>query len=269
MNEKVQALINEAVENMIAHTGSDKKIEGMIKKHDKKIHFIPKKYRVFGGMLQSMNIQFGNFIEELMTVIISKNDKYEIIEKYSGKKSNKFKISETNESLIDAYITKCQTEDIFLDAEFILLMNKIIDNKDENLKNFKHDIDLLFKEKSTGVYYYLEIKYNDDHDTGKFVDINRKFIKTSAYLINELNIKSLDQFKPILFFFNNKKMKGNIYIPESTNIYRGKRFFDEFLDIDYSDVEEYMANLSESEATIDAFNQLYKKVMNYKNKPTS
>ena len=75
MNEKVQALINEAVENMIAHTGSDKKIEGMIKKHDKKIHFIPKKYRVFGGMLQSMNIQFGNFIEELMSVIISKNDK--------------------------------------------------------------------------------------------------------------------------------------------------------------------------------------------------
>lgn len=68
MNEKVQALINEAVENMIAHTGSDKKIEGMIKKHDKKIHFIPKKYRcIWLDMLQSMNIQFGNFIEELMS----------------------------------------------------------------------------------------------------------------------------------------------------------------------------------------------------------
>ena len=52
MNEKVQALINEAVENMIAHTGSDKKIEGMIKKHDKKIHFIPKKYRVFGNFIE-------------------------------------------------------------------------------------------------------------------------------------------------------------------------------------------------------------------------
>ena len=36
---------------------------------------------------------YSNFIEELMSVIISKNDKYEIIEKYSGKKSNKFKIS--------------------------------------------------------------------------------------------------------------------------------------------------------------------------------
>jgi len=263
MNDKVQNLINESVNNMIEHTGSAAKINSMIRKHDKKIHFIPKRYRVFGGMLQSMNIQFGNFIEELMSVIISKCDKYEIIEKYSGKKSNKFKISASNESLIDSYITRCQTEDVFLDAEFMLLMNKIIEDEDNDLRNFKHDIDLLFRNKETNVYYYLEIKYNDDHDTGKFVDINRKFIKTSAYLINELNITSIENFKPILFFFNNKKMKGNIYIPESSNIYRGKRFFDEFLDINYSDVEEYMANLSESEATVEAFNNLYDKVMNY------
>ena len=263
MNNNVQALINEAVKNMISHTGEDAQIRKLIAKHDKKIHFIPKRYRVFGGMLQSMNIQFGNFIEELMAVIISKNDKYEIIEKYSGKKSNKFKISASNESLIDSYITRCQTEDMFLDAEFVILMNQIIENKDTETRTFKHDIDLLFKDKTTGIYYYLEIKYNDDHDTGKFVDINRKFIKTSAYLINELNIDSFDKFKPILFFFNNKKMKGNIYIPEESNIYRGKRFFDEFLDVRYSDVENYMANLSESDYTISAFNQLYEKVMNY------
>jgi hypothetical protein len=142
-------------------------------------------------------------------------------------------------------------------------MDKIINDKDTEFRTFKHDIDLLFKDKETNIYYYLEIKYNDDHDTGKFVDINRKFIKTSAYLINELNITSSEQFKPILFFFNNKKMKGNIYIPEESNIYRGKRFFDEFLDIAYEDVEKYMANLSESDATIDAFNKLYEKVMNY------
>lgn len=263
MNNKVQELINEAVNNMIKKTGEDKKIKKLIAKHDKKVHFIPKRYRVFGGMLQSMNIQFGNFIEELMAVIISKNDKYEIIEKYSGKKSNKFKISASNERLIDSYITKCQTEDMFLEAEFMALMNKIIEDKDPETRTFKHDIDLLFKDKNTGIYYYLEIKYNDDHDTGKFVDINRKFIKTSAYLINELNISTIDKFKPILFFFNNKKMKGNIYIPEEQNIYRGKRFFDEFLDVKYSDVEDYMANLSENNETIKAFNQLYEKVMNY------
>ena len=263
MNEKVQTIINEAVENMISHTGEDKKIKKLINKHDKKIHFIPKRYRVFGGLLQSMNIQFGNFIEELMSVIISKNENYEIIDKYSGKKSNKFKISVSNEALIDSYITKCQTEDIFLDAEFMLLIDKIINDDDKEFRNFKHDIDLLFKDKETNIYYYLEIKYNDDHDTGKFVDINRKFIKTSAYLIKELNITSSEQFKPILFFFNNKKMKGNIYIPEASNINRGKRFFDEFLDIEYSEVEEYMANLSENETTVEAFNELYDKVMNY------
>ena len=48
-----------------------------------------------------------------MSVIISKNDKYEIVEKYSGKKSDKIKLSAANESLIDSYITRCQTEDSF------------------------------------------------------------------------------------------------------------------------------------------------------------
>ena len=59
-------------------------------------------------------------------------------------------------------------------------------------------------------------------------------------------------------------MKGNIYIPEETNIYRGKRFFDEFLTIPYDSVESYMSNLSESDETIQAFNDLYNKVMSLK-----
>ena len=32
MNEKVQTIINEAVENMISHTGEDKKIKKLINK---------------------------------------------------------------------------------------------------------------------------------------------------------------------------------------------------------------------------------------------
>ena len=265
MNNNVEKLINEAVNNMIKHTSSDKKINKLIKKHDKKVHFIPKKYRIFGGVLQSLNIQFGNFIEELMEVIIANDDRYEIVKKYSGKKSNKFKISSSNESLIDNYITRCQTEsDFALETEFIKLINSIINDNGSNTIEFKHDIDLLFKDKNTGIYYYLEIKYEDNHDTGKFIDINRKFIKTSAYLINELKIDNIDMFKPILFFFNNRKMKGNIYIPENTNIYRGKRFFDEYLNINYDEVEQYMLNLSENDSTIKMFNELYDKVMNYK-----
>ena len=189
-SSNVEEIINEAVKNMLINTSNEKKINKLVAKHDKKIHFVPRRYRVFGGILQSLNIQFGNFIEELMSVIISKDKKYEIIEKYSGKKNNKFSISEENEKLIDNYITRCQTENqMILDIEFLKLMNDIINDKSSKMITFKHDIDLLFKDKQTDVYYYMEIKYNDDHDTGKFVDINRKFIKTSAYLIKELNIK--------------------------------------------------------------------------------
>lgn len=263
MKNNVETLIDEAVINMIKHSSSETKINKLTKNHGNKVHFVPNKYRIFGGILQSLNIQFGNFIEELMELIVKEDGKYEIIEAYSGKKSNKFKISIANETLIDNYITTCQYEsDNNVDIAFLELMHRIIENNDGDAKFFKHDIDLLFRNKNTGIYYYLEIKYNDDHDTGKFIDINRKFIKTSAYLINELEITDMNQFKPIIFYFTKKKMKGNIYVPEESNIYRGKKFFDDFLEVKYSDVESYMFTLSEKEETVNSFNDLYTKIMN-------
>lgn len=232
-------------------------------KHCKKIHFIPKRYRVFGGLLQSMNIQFGNFIETLMELLIESDGKYRILEQYSGKKNNTFELSKYNDSLIDNYISKCQVEDINCETEFPKLLKEIIKNKNGKSNNFKHDIDLLFENIETGKIYYLECKYNDDHDTGKFVDINRKFIKTFAYLVKEFNIDefSAQKLTPILFFFTNKKMKGNIYVPENTNIKRGKKFFEEFLTITYEDVDDYILNLSEDNNTINAFNNLFEKIV--------
>ena len=268
MNDNIKKIINQAVYNIIEHSSNNNKIEMLKSKHNVKIHFIPKKYRIFGGLLQSMNIQFGYFIEELMRVIISNEKKYKIIYEYSGKKSNNFKISKSNETRIDSYITDCQTtlntdeklEKLFKKLQEEIL-NDIKNNKDDISNSFNHDIDLLFEDKETNIIYYLEIKYNDDHDTGKFIDINRKFIKTFAYLSNEF--KEVEII-PILFFFNNKKMKGNIYVPESSNIRRGKRFFDEFLSIKYDDVDNYLQNLSESTDVIKMFDDLYKKVMSIK-----
>ena len=204
MNTNVETMINQAVMNMLNKCGATAKIKHLLKKHDIKIHFIPKKYRVFGGLLQSMNIQFGNFIEELMAVLIANENRFEVITKYKSKRSNTFKLSDSNETKIDAYITKCQTnEDFDINYEFPKLLDSIIADDDVKLNIFKHDIDLLFKDKETGVIYYLEMKYNDDHDTGKFVDINRKLIKTYAYLTREFNITSKEKLVPILFFFTN------------------------------------------------------------------
>lgn len=258
MNNDIKALINEAVSNILKNSSSEKKLKKMMGTHDEKIHFVPRNYRIFGGILQSMNIQFGNFLEEFMTLLIKSDGRYTILEEYSGKKSNNFQLSNKNDIRIDSFISSCQYSTVDLDEEFPKLLQAISDDDDTSLAKITHDIDILFQDKKTEVIYYLEVKYNDDHDTGKFVDINRKFIKTYAYLVRELpNAK----IKPILFFFNNKKMKGNIYIPESTNIRRGKAFFDEFLNIKYDDVDLYMRNLSESPENIKAFDELYKKIM--------
>jgi hypothetical protein len=263
MNDNVVNLINEAVARMLKKMSSSATLSKLEKKHAKKVHFIPKSYRVFGGILQSMNIQFGNFTEELMSLLIENEEDFEIINKYSGKKSNSFALSNTNDAMIDNYISQCQLmPDGYCNSEFSKLQSGILSDDDTNLNTFKHDIDLLFKNKSTGRYYYLEIKYNDDHDTGKFVDINRKFIKTYAYLTKELGIKKISDLTPILFFLNNKKMKGNPYIPEATNIRRGEKFFKEFLSsVSYKDLNDYMTDLSESKDVMLMFDNLYTKVV--------
>ncbi|MDR2709669.1 MAG: restriction endonuclease [Elusimicrobiota bacterium] len=262
MNNKIEKLIDEAVAKIIERSGSPEKIKKLQEKHNVKIHFIPKRYRIFGGILQSMNIQFGNFIEVLMTLLIENDGHYKIITDYSGKKNNSFELSSKNDALIDNYITRCQTENINLDIEFPKLLKNIVLNKDGQTIKFNHDIDLLFKNIKTDKFYYMECKYNDDHDTGKFVDINRKFIKTYAYLVKELNIENSDELMPILFFFTNKKMKENDYIPEKSNIYRGKTFFEKFLKIEYAEIDKYLLNLSENPKTIKSFKNLYDKIIN-------
>ena len=268
MEENVlDKVMKKSIEIMISKAGSDKKIKNLKKKHEKKIHFIPIKYRVFGGIIQSMNIQFGNFIEEAIHQILLVNKNNKIIEEYSGKKSNNFCISKKTENLIDQYITNCETN-IYTEKEqrinYENLLEIINENeKDETLEtiSFQHDVDVLFKDNVSGITYCVEIKYNDDHDTGKFININRKLLKTYAYLVRELKIYDKDKFRPMLLYFTNKRMKGNIYIPED-EIYRGSRFFDKYTTIKYSDLENYMLNISENKNTIKQFNEMYNKVVN-------
>lgn len=74
-------------------------------------------------------------------------------------------------------------------------------------------------------------------------------------------MRKLNQY---CFSLTIKKMKGNIYIPESTNIRRGEEFFKDFLKIKYQDVDNYLENLSESPENIKAFDDLYRKIMQIK-----
>lgn len=266
MNELIKQSISNAVDELINNSINENKLKNLYVKHYQKIHFIPVKYRVLGGILQSMNIQFGNFLETTIKNIIEALSNNEIIYEYSGKKSNKFNLSKKTISLIDEYILSCQINqisDIELEKKYGFLLEEIIKNETDETETeiFTQDIDLLFRQKNENRFVYVEIKYNDDHDTGKFIDINRKFLKTFALLVRELKIKDIKEIKPVLMYFNNKKMKGNIYLPENTAIYRGKRFFETFSNVSYEEIDACFTSISESELLNQKFENLYKQIM--------
>lgn len=267
MDDKITLSISDAVDRLIKNSTNEKKLKEICSKHINKVHFVPVKYRILGGILQSMNIQFGNFLENTIRNIIELHPNNTISEKYSGKKSNKFRLSKKTSFLIDKYITSCQINNYTeeqLTEKYIDLLRTIIcyENSEEETVIFHQDIDLLFKQNAEGRYIYVEIKYNDDHDSDKFIGINRKFLKTFALLVRELQIKDLSEIKPVLMYFNNKKMKGNIYLPEGLAIYRGKHFFDVFTNVNYEDIDNCFTNISESKILNDKFDELYKKIMN-------
>lgn len=260
---KIKKLIKESILDLINHTFNDVKIGKIVKKHEAKTHFIPIRYRIFGGLLQSLNIQFGNFIEVLMHKIIAEEKNLEIVKGISGKKNVPMSLSTETDSLIDRFISDRQNNnDNKLPDKFEKLLEDILtaQQSDKDLNTAKHDVDVIFKDKKSNIFYYVEIKYNDDHDTGKFVDINRKFIKTYAGLIKQLGIKNTKQLKPILYYLNRKVMKGNIYVPEETHIYRGEKLFNEFLSVKYGDLDEYLKNVSEDKETLEIFDSVYKKI---------
>lgn len=271
MKPEISQMIESEVKQIINNART--KEAKLIKTHQEKLHFIPIEYRVFSGMIQSMNIQHGNFIQILLEKFLQNNGNYIILENLSGKNKG-FRLSLLNEKLINSYITDCTPEesnnkihkkysDEELAEKFEDLLKNLFSNKDEKEKKvYKQDIDLLFKDKNSEKYYYLEVKFNDDHDTGKYADINRKFIKTFACLLNELPIKQHSDLVPILFYFNNKNLKYNPYIPEKTNIKRGQKFFDEFLDVDYEEVKEIFENLSKKPEIKKLFDDLYHQGMN-------
>ena len=80
------------------------------------------------------------------------------------------------------------------------------------------------------------------------------------WLEKELKIKKLSELKPILYYFNHKIMKGNIYVPENEYISRGASLFDEFFSIKYEDLDNYLKEVSEDKEIVEIFDNLYKKI---------
>lgn len=265
MNNNIKKFIKQTISDLIKSTSNNEKIDKLSLRHKKKIHFIPIRYRIFGGLLQSMNINFGNFVEKLLHKII-KSEKDLTINKNSSKKII-LPITQRSSDLIDTHITDCQTEN-FDEEELVNKFNSLLDmclkfeeNTQEKTVNNtqKHDIDVLFSVKNDKVYY-LEIKYNDDHDTGKYEEINRRFLKSYIGISNIIKVYDREKFKPIIYYLTQKKLKGNIYTPEKENIYRGKKLFEEFFTVKYSDLDDFLNKIGDDKDIIELFDNLYNKV---------
>jgi len=266
MTTNIKNIITDTIKEIILNSTSSQNINKLIIKHEKKVHFVPFRYRIINGVLQGLNIKFGNFIESLISKIIELDPNVELLSD-SGKKTRLFLTAETD-ALIDEYITSRQLPNSADDCtqEFNALLKKIIDT--ENLANgtkrqgITKDIDCLFRA-NTGKIVYTEIKYNDDHDTGKFADINRKFIKTWAGLAVKLNVKNYQDLMPILYYFNPTKRYGPIHVP-SQNIMRGTQLFDEFLNTKYSMLDFHLRSISNDPEILKIFDDFYHEVRNGK-----
>ena len=66
MSDQVKEAIRKTVIQMLDGSMSPNNIRRMARKHAEKVHFIPIRYRILGGILQGLNIKFGNFIEQLI-----------------------------------------------------------------------------------------------------------------------------------------------------------------------------------------------------------
>jgi len=264
MINQVRSIIRDTVHEMLQQSMSDSNIRKLSDKHDDKIHFVPVRYRIIGGILQGLNIKYGNFIENLVENIVEIDTGVQAMDDSCKKITLNF--TSQTDSMIDKYITDRQLSNSPDDCtpQFDKLLKTILEIENSSTADQRQGItkdgDGLFLTKDK-LIVYTEIKYNDDHDSGKFVDINRKFIKTWAGLAVRLGIKNQSELLPILYYFNATKRYGPIYTP-SRNIMRGSQLFDKYLQVKYSDVNHYLSDIGNDPEVLAMFDDVYDKVRN-------
>ena len=126
MSDQVREVIRKTVIQMLDGSMSANNIRRMARKHDEKVHFIPVRYRIIGGILQGLNIKFGNFIEQLLRNIVEIDTGVKAMDD-SGKKIKLFFTHQTD-ALIDSYITERQLPNSPDDCTdmFEALLNEIL-----------------------------------------------------------------------------------------------------------------------------------------------
>ena len=239
--EEIRSLIERRIEDLIRRSEHELLGTGrssLVFRHThKRCHFIEPELRILGGYLQSLNIRFGGMIENMLEEIVTRLflrglTRFSIVEEYSRRRNLRLEIEKTCCERIDAYtrgrlIRHRPSE---LRPKFIRLLDTLFDYQNREEGNFvrdNYDVNLLMKDEEKDVFYFVEMKYCDDHDTGKYRSIIRKFLYTFAGLIRELRIRDRNRFIPIIYYLEDGLVKyKNIFLVEGENVLRGRQFFE-------------------------------------------
>ena len=232
----IEKFIIDGVESAVKTSFSTENIEERYEKHKAKLHFLPVDLRVYQGGIQSLNIKLGDILVKITNKIIDENPNLEL-HKLSGKKIKKINSKETSTE-INNFIRLHNNKNKTTKKEFDELIKSVSISEPSSLRPRTQnvDIDLLFTKKDEDKLYFFESKAVDDHDTGKFNDLNRKVFETYGALLNELDSTERSKLVPNLMYFSEAKRYEPIYIPLE-NQFRGKEFFKRFLDYDVKDLE--------------------------------
>src|SRR3972149_5868484 len=150
MYSQVRETIRKTVLQMLDESMSPENIRKMAGKHEEKIHFVPIPYRIIGGILQGLNIKFGNFIEQLLRNIVEIDAGVKAMDD-PGKKIKLFFTHQTD-ALIDTYITERQLPNSPDDCTdmFEALLNEILQLEsaasDDQRQGIVKDVDGLFQD---------------------------------------------------------------------------------------------------------------------------
>ena len=239
LKDEIRSIVERRIDELIRR--SERELLGpgssLVVRHTRKrCHFIPAEFRVLGGYLQSLNIRFGRMMENLLDEVVSQLfhlglTRFTIIERYS-RKTLRLEVEKTCYEAINAYTSGrlIRRDPEELRTIFNKLLDIIFDRQNRNRGNFMQltcDVDLLMEDEESNVFYFFEMKYCDDHDTGKYQAINRKFLYTFAGLVRELRVRSKDMFIPIIYYLEDGLIKyENIFLVEGENVLRGKQLFE-------------------------------------------
>lgn len=214
----VSKIVREELENLLS-VFSREFISEQIEKHAGKIHAVSVESRVRGAIHQSLNIKFGSSIESMLSRIIDASSHLNLHE-FSGKRIV-LPVSAKKVKLIDDYVNNRADSTKTVNVDFGNL-RKALKSKAPVSGTKRMDVDLLFQTRN-GKMFYVEVKYNDDHDTGKYPDIYRKALNTGI----SLELATKKPVETFVYYFNSGERNLLKYFPDSNQLY-GKVFFTKF-----------------------------------------